>query len=115
MKPIKLSDKLADMLGKPKGTVMPRNEVNNAVHAYIRDNNLQKENDRRSIVPDAKMLSLFEPGSYNPDEVDAKTGQPKKLTHFVLQGLIKHHFEKVEDGSSSDATDYPSRQSGEPQ
>lgn len=97
MKPVKLSKELGAMLGKPEGSTMPRNEVNNAIHAYIRDNNLQKEDDRRDIVPDAKLLALFKPGTYNPDEIDPKTGKKKKLTHFVLQGLIKHHFIKMDE------------------
>jgi len=81
-KPAKLSIRLCDFLGVPHDSLMARTEVTKLLNEYIKANNLQDENDRRNINPDAKMLTIL-------DNVVAP------LSFFSLQSAIKSHFEKV--------------------
>ena len=50
--PKELSSELEAIVGKGP---MPRTEVTSKVWAYIKANGLQKESDKRTIVPDAKL------------------------------------------------------------
>lgn len=52
MKPVQCSEALAEIVGaKP----IPRTEVMKKVWAYIKKHDLQDPNDKRTIVPDAKL------------------------------------------------------------
>ena len=51
-KPMQLSPELEAIVGKGP---MPRTEVTSKVWVYIKANNLQKETDKRTIVPDEKL------------------------------------------------------------
>ena len=54
--PVKLSAELEAVMGKGP---MPRTEVTSKVWAYIKANGLQKESDKRTIVPDAKLGAVI--------------------------------------------------------
>lgn len=81
-KPTKLSETLCSFLGVPAGTEMSRTDVTRVLNQYIKSNNLQDTNDKRTIVPDEKLKSIL-------DTTDGK------LTYFTLQKHIKHHFVKA--------------------
>lgn len=81
-KPTKLSDDLCNFLGVATGSQMARTEVTRVINDYIKKNSLQDVNDKRTIVPDGKLLSIL------------KLGEGDKLTYFNLQTYIKHHFQK---------------------
>lgn len=81
-KPTKLSDELCAFLGVPAGSQLARTEVTRVLNHYIKNNNLQDSNDKRTIVPDAKLSSIL------------KLQGNDKLTYFNLQTYIKHHFQK---------------------
>ena len=81
-KPTKLSDALCSFLGVPSGTEMSRTDVTRVLNQYIKTNSLQDTNDKRTIVPDAKLKSIL----------DTTEGH---LTYFTLQKHIKHHFVKA--------------------
>ncbi|MHA7819931.1 MAG: SWIB/MDM2 domain-containing protein [Erythrobacter sp.] len=55
-KPMQLSPELEAIVGKGP---MPRTEVTSKVWAYIKANNLQKETDKRTIQPDAKLGAVI--------------------------------------------------------
>ena len=80
--PTKISDELADFLGKERGTEMARTEVTKEITKYIHTYNLQKKGNGRYIIPDAKLSALLNIG----DEVE--------LTYFNLQRYMRHHFSK---------------------
>jgi hypothetical protein len=80
--PTKISDELADFLGKERGTEMARTEVTKEITKYIHTYNLQKEGNGRYIIPDAKLSTLLNIGA----EVE--------LTYFNLQRYMRHHFSK---------------------
>jgi chromatin remodeling complex protein RSC6 len=81
-KPTKLSDELCGFLGVPSGSQMARTEVTRVINEYIKKNSLQDTADKRTIVPDSKLLTIL------------KLGEGDKLTYFNLQTYIKHHFLK---------------------
>lgn len=70
-----ISDDLAAFLGK--GKQMARTEVVKGLWAYIKANNLQNPNDRREIILDEKMKTLF--------KVD-------KFTMFTLNKYVGSHI-----------------------
>jgi len=84
VKPTRISDELAKFLGKSVGTEMARTDVSKEINAYIRANNLQRPDNGRFIVPDAKLTTLL------------KLGKDDELSYFNLQRYMKPHFIKTE-------------------
>jgi len=78
--PTKISDELANFLGKPVGTEMARTDVSRHINSYIHDHNLQDVRNGRRINPDTKLRALL------------RIGQNDELTYFNLQKYMKHHF-----------------------
>lgn len=83
VKPTRISDELAEFLGKTVGTEMARTAVSKEINAYIRANNLQDEKNGRKINPDNKLSKLL------------KLSKEDELTYFNLQKFMKHHFIKA--------------------
>jgi chromatin remodeling complex protein RSC6 len=63
---------------------MARTAVSKKLNEWIRDNNLQKPEDRRIIIPNKELLGLF-----NDEYVEGC-----HLDFFTLQKYIKHHYPK---------------------
>ena len=82
VKPTRISDELAKVLGKTVGTEMARTEVSKEINAYIREKGLQDKENGRKIHPDASLSKLL-----------ALTAADE-LTYFNLQRYMKHHFIK---------------------
>lgn len=78
--PTKISNELADFLGKERGTEMPRTEATREINKYIKINNLQDSENKRIINPDEKLSKLLK---LNPDD---------ELTYFNLQRYISPHI-----------------------
>lgn len=57
MKPMKISDELAEVVGKGP---MPRSEVVKALWVYIKKNNLQDPKNKRNINADAALKKVFD-------------------------------------------------------
>lgn len=89
VKPTRISDELAKFLGKAQGTEMARTDVSKEINAYIRANNLQRPDNGRFIVPDAKLTSLL------------KLGKNDELSYFNLQRYMKPHFIKSEASATA--------------
>lgn len=77
MAPLQPDDKLAAIVGKDP---LPRTEVTKRVWDYIRSNNLQDPNDKRTIRADAKLKAVF----------DGKDS----VTMFELTKLVNAHLKK---------------------
>jgi len=84
VKPTRISDELAQFLGKTVGTEMARTDVSKEINAYIRANNLQRPDNGRFIVPDAKLTTLL------------KLNKDDELSYFNLQRYMKPHFIKAD-------------------
>jgi chromatin remodeling complex protein RSC6 len=81
-KPTAISDELAKFVGEPVGTMLARTAVSKKIHEYVKSNNLQNPNNRRIIIPDAKLKKLL------------KTSGTDELSYFNLQKFLKVHFKK---------------------
>jgi chromatin remodeling complex protein RSC6 len=84
-KPTRLSENLCLFLGVPLDAEMARTEVTRRLNAYIKENNLQLEEDKRKIRLDDKLKTIM-----SQDVGD-------NLTFFNLQSFIKHNFVKGSD------------------
>jgi upstream activation factor subunit UAF30 len=73
-KPLKVSEQLAEVVGKGP---MPRTEVVSGVWDYIRKHDLQNPENRREILADDKLKSVF--------------GQDK-VTMFEMNKLLSAHL-----------------------
>jgi len=83
-KPCKISDELCDFIGIPRGTEQSRTDVTRFINAYVKQHNLNNPANRREFFPDKKLDAIL-----NVKE-NVKDGE--KVTYFVLQRLISHHF-----------------------
>lgn len=83
MKPVKVSDELAEFAGWEKGAMKSRVDATRFVCKYVADNKLQEEKDRRNIVPDAALQKLL--------RFDPKTAE-HPLTYYRIQTYIQCHF-----------------------
>ena len=83
VKPTRISDELANFLGKEIGCEMARTSVTKEINTYIKANNLKDPQNGRIIHPDAKLSALL--------KVTAKD----EVTYFNLQKYMSHHFHKA--------------------
>ena len=83
VKPTKISDELADFLGKEKGALMARTDVTKEMTYYIREHKLQDKDNGRIIIADTKLKKLL------------KVTDEDSLTYFNLQKYMSPHFEKA--------------------
>jgi hypothetical protein len=80
IRPIEISEELAQFLGKPVGTEMSRHDVSREINGYIRDNGLIDMHNGRNINPDDKLRKLL------------RLREGDELSYFTLQKHMKHHF-----------------------
>lgn len=91
IKPTRISDELAEFLGKNVGTEMARTEVSKEINTYIQTHGLQDKSNGRKINPDAKLTKLL------------KISKDDELTYFNLQKFMKHHFVKADAAAAATA------------
>jgi chromatin remodeling complex protein RSC6 len=82
-KPSKITDELCDFLAVPRGTMLSRTDVTRKVNAYIKDNKLNKPENKRIINPDTKLRKIL---GIKPDE---------ELSYFSLQRYLSRSFVKA--------------------
>ena len=81
--PSLVSDELCLFMNVEPGTFVSRTNVTKKLTDYIRENKLQNPNNKRQIIPDTVLTSLF--GEMEKDTY---------LTHFTIQKYMNHHFIK---------------------
>ena len=79
-KPINVSAELQKFLGLAEGELIPRTQVTSRINDYCKEHKLQKEEDKRVLIPDATLSKLLR----------LKKGD--ELTFFNLQKHLKHHY-----------------------
>ena len=77
MAPLQPDDALAAVVGKEP---LPRTEVTKRVWDYIKANNLQDPNDKRTIKADAKLRAVF--------------GGKDSVSMFEMTKLVNGHLKK---------------------
>ena len=81
-KPALISNELCSFLGVQNGTEMARTEVTKHLTTYIKEHNLQDQENKRKILPDSKLQKLL---NVTPSD---------EVTYFNLQKFMKVHFPK---------------------
>jgi len=84
MKPVKISNDLANFLDLPVGSYISRAQCNKKIQEYIISKKLQNQSYKREILPDKSLTQLLR---YNPE-------MHGPLYYTVIQKLIQVHFEK---------------------
>lgn len=79
-KPCKISDQLCNFIGVPIGSEKSRTDITRYINSYVKEHNLNNPENKREFFPDNKLKSILK---YNDGE---------KVTYFVLQRMIAHHF-----------------------
>lgn len=113
-KTLDVSPVMLEFCGQEPGTQMSRNQVNNFIHTYIREHNLQNPNNKRQIVPDKKLKSILnlsklrskaelvaatkakgEKNNWTPEHLESeltKITEKETVNYFNLQRLLNHHY-----------------------
>lgn len=78
-KPTPIKSELADFLGLAHDVQIARTEVTTKVIAYVKEHGLQNPENKKQIVPDAKLGALLQAGT-------------DVVTFFNLQTYLKKHF-----------------------
>lgn len=81
--PTTVSPDLCIFMGKPVGSLISRTETSKFLSAYITNNRLYVENNKRVILPDDNLLHLL--GNLATDT---------EITYFTIQKYINRHFVK---------------------
>lgn len=81
LKPVKISSDMDDFTGWNPDELHSRVDVTKYICKYIKDNDLQYPEDKRKIIPDAKLLKLL----------DLKK-DTDPIPYYAIQTHIKHHF-----------------------
>ena len=79
-KPLSVTDDLCSFMGKDSGTKIARTEVTQYLIKYIKDNNLQNNENKKNIIPDKKLKKLL------------KLKKKDELTYFNLQKYMNVHY-----------------------
>ena len=80
-RPTPVSDQMCDFLKIPAGSEVSRTTVTRALIQYIKDNNLHNQLNKKQILPDVTLYTLF--GEDSKDQT---------LTYFTMQKYVNHHF-----------------------
>jgi len=81
--PVSISDDLCEFMELEKGSKVARTQVTQYLSTYIKDNNLINPENKKIIVPDAKLTKLL-----GDDIIDIE------LTYFNIQTFMNKHFLK---------------------
>ena len=82
--PTKISDELCVFMQKPKGSSAARTEVTQYIIKYIKDNDLQWNENRKIIKPNTPLKNLL------------NVKQNEEVTYFNIQRFMNKHFIKSE-------------------
>jgi chromatin remodeling complex protein RSC6 len=87
-KPVEITAELCQFLGLEKGTLIARTDVTKGITKYIKEHQLQGEEDKRVINADAALKKLLSGG-------EKKLSADVPLTYFNLQTYLKRHYPKA--------------------
>ena len=79
-RPLNVTSDLCNFMGKENGSKIARTEVTQYLIKYIKDNNLQNNENKKNIIPDKKLKKLL------------KLKKEDKLTYFNLQKYMNVHY-----------------------
>jgi len=86
--PSKISDELCVFMQKPKGSSAARTEVTQYIIKYIKDHDLQWNENRKIIKPNTPLKNLL------------NVKKNEEVTYFNIQRFMNKHFIKSEAGAN---------------
>ena len=86
--PTKISDELCVFMQKPEGSSAARTEVTQYIIKYIKDNDLQWNENRKIIKPNTPLKNLL------------NVKKNEEVTYFNIQRFMNKHFIKSEAGAN---------------
>ena len=89
--PTKISDELCKFMQKPVGSSAARTEVTQYIIKYIKDNDLQWDENRKIIKPNDDLKNLL------------NVKKNEEVTYFNIQRFMNKHFIKSEAANESGA------------
>jgi chromatin remodeling complex protein RSC6 len=90
--PAPISNELANFLGLQNGDLLARTEVTTKVIEYVKQQNLQNPENKKQIVPDAKLKDLLQ------------SADSDVITFFNLQTYLKKHFLQATTDTQTNVT-----------
>lgn len=90
--PAPISNELANFLGLQNGDSLARTEVTTKVIDYVKQQNLQNPENKKQIVPDAKLKDLLQ------------CADSDVITFFNLQTHLKKHFLQASTDTQTNVT-----------
>lgn len=87
-KPSRITLELAKFLGVNESEKFARTQVTKMITTYIKEHNLQNEENKKIIVPDAKLKKLLQSGD-------------EEVSFFNLQKFMKVHYLKDEPAAAT--------------
>ena len=81
-KPSKISKELCKFMELPENSEIARTEVTKYIIQYIKEHKLEKEDERKVILPDKKLEKLL------------KSKKKDSVTYFNIQKFMNKHFIK---------------------
>lgn len=91
LKPTQISDQLAKLLGKEKGTLMSRTDVTKEFKKYIDEHDLQDPDNGKFINPNSELTNLL----------NLKKSDPQ-LQWFNIQHFLADHYIKESDNQTTE-------------
>ena len=79
---LNISDELANFLKVDSSTQLSKAEVMKQISLYIKENNLQSEQDRRKFKPNKVLSKIF------------KVEKPENITFVEINKFVSHHMTK---------------------
>lgn len=83
-----ISSELSAFLNIPHDTKISKSDAMNIIYKYIKDNNLQCEDNPRYINLDTNLSELFKMHSYD-----------EPLSYYNIHSRMARHFDKLEEES----------------
>lgn len=93
--PVGITPTLCKFLGVAEGTTMSRTDVTGRIFSYIKEHNLQNAENKRLILPDAKLMEILSP----LEDKDVSTG----YTYLNLQHYLKGNYIKATPAAAAEA------------
>jgi chromatin remodeling complex protein RSC6 len=87
-KPQLITDEMADFAGWERGCEKSRNDINRALCAYIKENGLQAESNKRLIQPDENLAELLQYDEADFGPLDFARMQ-KLLGHLIVKPAVE--------------------------
>ncbi len=100
-KAIQVPDKLADLVGIPRGTSIPRTKLGGLVYKVFQDRDLLYDNDKRVMRVDNELQNIFGVSSNVNKSINPKDKVDVGINFYNLHTYIKRCYEESNNSTNS--------------